>query len=118
MIIFSISLGLAVDGTIHVLARFREETRERGLRAHPALIRAARGTGRAIVISCATLMAGFAVLLFSSFVPVRRFGELIAVTVGATLFATLIVQPALLQIAGVSRRRQQAEKKKPAAESA
>ena len=104
VIIFSISLGLAVDGTIHVLARFREETQERGLRAHPALIRAARGTGRAIVISCFTLMAGFAVLLFSNFVPVRRFGELIAITVGATLFATLIVQPALLQIAGVSRR--------------
>ena len=57
------------------------------------------------MISCVTLMAGFAVLLFSSFVPVRRFGELIAVTVGATLFATLVVQPALLQIAGVSRKR-------------
>ena len=48
VIIFSISLGLAVDGSIHVLARFREETRERHFRAHPALIRAARGTGRAI----------------------------------------------------------------------
>ncbi len=117
VIIFSISLGLAVDGTIHVLARFREETRERGLRAHPALIRAARGTGRAIVISCVTLMAGFAVLLFSSFVPVRRFGELIAVTVGATLFATLVVQPALLQIAGVSRRSEKKAKKAAPAKS-
>lgn len=104
VIIFSISLGLAVDGSIHVLARFREETRIRGFRAHPALIRAARGTGRAIVVSCVTLMAGFAVLLFSNFVPVRRFGELIAVTVGGCLFATLIVQPALLQVAGISRR--------------
>ncbi|GEM_PF-535009 len=110
VIIFSISLGLAVDGTIHVLARFREETKDRGLRAHPALIRAARGTGRAIVISCVTLMAGFAVLLFSSFVPVRRFGELIAITVGSTLFATLIVQPALLQIAGISRAKRRAER--------
>ncbi len=104
VITFSISLGLAVDGTIHVLARFREETQERGFRAHPALIRAARGTGRAIVVSCVTLMAGFAVLLLSNFVPVRRFGELIAVTVGGCLFATLVVQPALLHVAGVSRR--------------
>ena len=114
VIIFSISLGLAVDGSIHVLARFREETSERGLRAHPALIRAARGTGRAIVISCITLMAGFGVLLMSNFVPVRRFGELIAVTVGATLFATLIVQPALLQIAGVSKRKRQRTPHPPA----
>ena len=104
VIIFSISLGLAVDGSIHVLARFREETRIRKFRSHPALIRAARGTGRAIVVSCVTLMAGFAVLLFSNFVPVRRFGELIAVTVGGCLFATLIVQPALLRVAGISRR--------------
>ncbi len=108
VIIFSISLGLAVDGTIHVLARFREETRERGMRAHPALIRAARGTGRAIVVSSITLMAGFAVLLMSNFVPVRRFGELIAVTVAGCLFATLIVQPALLQVAGISPRAQKA----------
>ncbi len=103
VIIFAISLGLAVDGTIHVLARYREET-ERGLNSNAALIRAARGTGRAIVVSCVTLMAGFAVLLMSSFVPVRRFGELIAVTVGGCLIATLVVQPALLKIAGMSRR--------------
>jgi len=105
VITFSISLGLAVDGTIHVLARFREETSERGFGAHAALIRAARGTGRAIVVSCVTLMAGFAVLLLSNFVPVRRFGELIAVTVTGCLFATLIVQPALLHVAGISRRK-------------
>ncbi|MEM6957810.1 MAG: efflux RND transporter permease subunit, partial [Myxococcota bacterium] len=103
VIIFSISLGLAVDGTIHVLARFREEAIEKGLPTEEALLVAARGTGRAIVISCITLMAGFAVLLFSNFVPVRRFGELIAVTVACTLFATLVVQPALLHIAGVRR---------------
>jgi hydrophobe/amphiphile efflux-3 (HAE3) family protein len=100
VIIFSISLGLAVDGTIHVLARFREETHLNGLSTESALILAARGTGRAIVVSCITLMAGFSVLLFSNFVPVQRFGELIAVTVGCTLFATLIVQPVLLKVAG------------------
>jgi predicted RND superfamily exporter protein len=99
VIIFSISLGLAVNGTIHVLARFREEML-RGIGREAALVRAARGTGRAIVISCITLMAGFGVLLFSSFVPVRSFGELIAVTIGGCLVATLIVLPPLLRVAG------------------
>ena len=60
VIIFSISLGLAVNGTIHVLARFREEIRT-GIGREAVLVRAAKGTGRAIVISCVTLMAGFAV---------------------------------------------------------
>ncbi len=101
VIIFSISLGLAVNGTIHVLARFREEM-HRGIGREAALVRAARGTGRAIVISCVTLMAGFGVLLLSSFVPVRNFGELIAVTIGGCLVATLIVLPPLLRVAGGS----------------
>ncbi|MGB5314146.1 MAG: MMPL family transporter [Polyangiales bacterium] len=99
VIIFSISLGLAVNGTIHVLARFREEM-HRGIGREAALVRAAQGTGRAIVISCVTLMAGFGVLLFSSFVPVRSFGELIAVTIGGCLVATLVVLPPLLRVAG------------------
>ena len=106
-IIYSISLGLAVDGSIHVLARFREET-NRGFRAHPALVRAARGTGRAIVVSGVTLMAGFGVLLFSNFVPVQRFGELIAVTVGSCLVSTLLLLPALLKVAGLSRKQRRA----------
>lgn len=101
VIIFSISLGLAVNGTIHVLARFREEMRT-GIGREAALVRAARGTGRAIVISCITLMAGFGVLLLSSFIPVRNFGELVAVTIGGCLVATLVVLPPLLRVAGGS----------------
>jgi predicted RND superfamily exporter protein len=97
VIIFSVSLGLAVDASIHILARYREEVR-RGIAWRPAVLRAARGTGRAIVISFSTLMLGFGVLLMSSFVPVRRFGELMAVSIGLSLIATLIVQPAMLRI--------------------
>lgn len=99
VIIFSVSLGLAVNATIHVLARFREEMRH-GVGREAALVHAMRGTGRAIVISCVTLMAGFGVLLASSFVPVRVFGELFAVTFGGCLVATLIVLPPLLRVAG------------------
>lgn len=99
VIIFSVSLGLAVNATIHVLARFREEMRT-GIGREASLIRAMRSTGRAIVISCLTLMAGFGVLLASSFVPVRTFGELFAVTFAGCLVATLVVLPPLLRVAG------------------
>ena len=98
VIVFSISLGLAVDGSIHVLARYREEIAS-GIGRNAALIQATRHTGRAVVVSCVTLMLGFGVMLLSSFVPVRRFGELIAVTVGMCLISTLVVQPALLRVA-------------------
>lgn len=97
VIIFAISIGLAVDGSIHVVVRFREEMR-RGLGRNAALLRAARGTGRAIIVTCATLVLGFSVLMMSSFVSVRQFGELIAVTVLACLVSTILVQPALLKV--------------------
>lgn len=103
VIIFSISLGLAVNASIHIIARFREEL-ARGFSSRPAILRAARGTGRSIIISFVTLMIGFGVLLLSSFVPVRRFGELIAVSMGLSLLATLIVQPAMLRIGFKSLR--------------
>jgi predicted RND superfamily exporter protein len=44
------------------------------------------------------LIVGFSVMLISSFVPVRRFGELIAVTAFGTLLGNLIVLPALLKV--------------------
>jgi predicted RND superfamily exporter protein len=114
VIVFSISLGLAVDASIHILARFREETGN-GLLWRPAILRSARGTGSAIVISCTTLMVGFGVMLLSSFVPVRRFGELIAVSIALSLVSTLIVQPAMLRIGlgkSPARRREAKEAKK------
>lgn len=108
VIIFAISIGLAVDGTIHIVARYREEA-ERELGVKNALMRAARGTGRAIGITSVTLTLGFLVLTFSSFVSVRQFGELIAVTVVFTLIATAVVQPALLLLALPKQRARRAE---------
>ncbi len=102
VIIFAISIGLAVDGSIHVVMRFREET-QRGLGRNAALIRSARGTGRAIIVTCATLVLGFSVLMMSSFVSVRQFGELIAVTVLVCTLSTIVVQSALLRV-GVRAR--------------
>ncbi|MEZ4271291.1 MAG: MMPL family transporter [Myxococcota bacterium] len=102
VIIFSVSIGLAVDGTIHLLARFREEFKA-GLSMDEALVRAARGTGKAIILTYLALICGFAVMFTSSFVPVRRFGELISITVFGCMIATLVLLPALLKI-GYRRR--------------
>jgi predicted RND superfamily exporter protein len=96
-VIFSIAIGLAVDGTIHLLVRFQEEV-ERQDDLELALVRSARGTGKAIALTYLSLMLGFGVMLFSSFVPVRRFGELISVTVCGCLISTILVLPPLLRL--------------------
>ena len=97
VIIFSISIGLAVDDTIHMLARFDEEI-GRGVGLDEALRRSAAGSGRAIVITSAMLVGGLAVMGTSSFVPIRLFAELTGVTILGCLFGDLIVLPALLKL--------------------
>ena len=98
VIIFSISIGLAVDGTIHLLARLQEERRA-GHNMENAMARSARGAGKAIVLTCFSLMLGFSVMLLSAFVPVQRFGLLIGISMFSCLVATLLVLPALIRVA-------------------
>lgn len=103
-VVFSIAVGVGVDGTIHALARFREEEAA-GHGRNAAIVRTARGTGRAIVISALTLMLGFGSFLLSSFVPIQHFGELIAAAMTASLLSTLAIQPALVKLFGGTTRR-------------
>lgn len=97
VIIFAISVGLAVDGSIHFLTRFREEV-ALGQDTEGALLTATRGTGKAVVVSYVSLIAGFSVLQLSSFLPIRLFGELICVTVLGCLLSTLLVLPAMIAL--------------------
>lgn len=102
MIVFSISVGLAVDDTIHVLARYREEL-ARGRGRGSAIVRSLRSSGRAALLSASTLWVGFATLSLASFVPIRLFGELSLVSLGSAIVCEILVLPALLTLVGPSR---------------
>jgi hypothetical protein len=95
VIVFSISLGIAVDNTIHFMARFREEVRHTDDVAL-AVERTYEGTGKAIVLTTLLIISGLSVLLFSEFVPTRRVAELISVSMGAALVGDLLILPACL----------------------
>ena len=98
VVIFSISIGLAVDDTIHFLARFNEEVAS-GCRLEQAIKRATVGSGRAILVTSVMLVAGMAILTTSSFIPIRQFGVLLSVTLVGCLLGDLLVLPALLKVA-------------------
>ena len=53
-------------------------------------------TGRAILYNAIAVLFGFAVLPFSSFVPLINFGALIALTMITTALASLTMIPAIL----------------------
>ena len=108
VIVFAISLGIAVDDTIHFLARYRNERKT----AEP--LDAIRGTlstsGRAIVLTSMLVVSGLSVLIFSDFVPTRRFAELTAITMCAALPGDLILLPALLQLFSGRAKSQDSER--------
>ena len=108
--VFAVSLGLVVDGTIHVVVRYREELSRLGASPTDAQLEAAiaetmRRSGRAVVLGALTLLLGFGALLVSAFEPVRLFAELSGVAIGTALVAELLLMPALLRDFGAERPR-------------
>lgn len=103
-IVFVVGIGLAVDGTIHVVARYREEWNAH--RASWAVVRALRGSATGILLGSASLLAGFTVLHASGFVPIRLFAELSAVAIATALLAELFLLPQLLLWFGRPPRRE------------
>lgn len=95
VIVFSISLGIAVDDTIHFLVCYQRE-RHRGVNPKPAIRTTIQRVGKALVMTTIALVAGHAVVLFSSFPAIQKFGLLTAITISSALAGDLLILPALL----------------------
>ena len=99
VLVFTISIGLAVDNSIHIITRFRQEYRgDRSV--NDALRLAMKSSGRAILQSNVMLCSGLAVLALSDFDPILRVGVLVITTIGAALIVTMIVLPAEIACIG------------------
>lgn len=93
-VIFTIALGIAVDDSIHYLARLRIEMRRRNA-LFPALSATTIRTGRAIIITSMILIAGFGTLITSSFTSTAMMGILVCTTIFSAVIADLFVLPSL-----------------------
>lgn len=94
-LIATIALGIAVDSTIHFMTGFaRNARRQTDQRA--ALAATMAGVGVPVVFTTVALLLGFLTFAASSFIPIRQFGQLTAMTLGAALIANIILLPALL----------------------
>lgn len=94
-IVFSVVFGIAVDDTVHFLARYHEE-RQAGAAPRAAVERTLRTTGRAMLFLAFVLASGFAVLTLSAFSPNRVLGLLMAATLLSGIVGDLLLLPALL----------------------
>jgi uncharacterized protein len=94
--IAAISMGIAVDDTIHYIYRFKEEITKDG--DYIATMHRCHGSiGHAMYYTSITIVIGFSILVFSSFWPTIYFGlftglaMLIAMVAALTLLPQLIV---------------------------
>jgi predicted RND superfamily exporter protein len=94
-IIFSIAFGIAIDDTLHLLARLKLEL-AKGSRLPLALKTTYVSTGKAMILTALVIATGFATLMASDFKSTFYVGFLISLTLLIALVAELILLPVLL----------------------
>lgn len=102
-LVFTVLLGLAVDDTIHVLARYRRELSS-GFDTRVAVERSVILVGRALMVTTSVLVAGFAPSLTSDMPTSVIFTAFVMVGLVAAVIGDLVFLPALLLWAFGSRK--------------
>jgi len=93
--IAAITVGIAVDDSIHYIHRFGEELSKD--QDHIGAMKRSHGSiGRAMYYTSVTIIAGFSILTLSNFNPTVYFGLLTGAAMGMALLCNLTVLPALL----------------------
>jgi len=98
-VIFTVALGIAVDDTLHMMVRTREEMAS-GQPLNAAIRIAVLRSGRAVGITSVILVGGFGVNVLSSFKAMTVMGGVGATVIGTALLCDLFVLPALLTLWG------------------
>ncbi len=91
----AITVGIAVDNSIHYIYRFREEFEK--LRNYDEALKASHNSiGRAIFFTSITIIFGFSILVLSNFIPTIIFGILTGLAMMIAMIAVLTLLPRLI----------------------
>ena len=93
--IAAITIGIAVDHTIHYVHRFKREFADCG-DYREAMQRCHGSIGRAMYYTSLTIIVGFSILAFSNFIPTIYFGLFTGMAMVIALLAALTLLPRLL----------------------
>jgi len=91
LVVLPTVLGIGDDSGIHIVHRYLEEGKG-------SIGRVLRSTGEHISMSALTTMFGFGGLLFTIHPGMRSIGEIAVLGIGLSLFAALLLLPALLRV--------------------
>lgn len=96
ILVFSIAFGISVDDTIHYLAKYRQEIRQRRWDLKGSVLTALRESGMSMAYTSIILFFGFGVFAISNFGGTVALGVLVSITLIVAMFSNLIILPSLL----------------------
>lgn len=96
ILIFSIAFGIASDGTMYFLTKYRQELRKFGGSISKTVSSAIHETGPSMLYTAVILFSGFFIFSASSFGGTSALGILISVTLLIAMLSNLIFLPTLL----------------------
>ena len=93
--IAAITIGIAVDNSIHYIYRFKEEFKK--IKDYKKTLTYCHSTvGIAILNTSITIVFGFSILIFSNFIPTIYFGIFTGIAMLLAMISVLTLLPALL----------------------
>ncbi len=93
--IAAITIGIAVDNSIHYIYRFKEEFKQ--IKNYEKTLSFCHSTvGIAILNTSITIVFGFSILIFSNFIPTIYFGVFTGIAMLLAMISVLTLLPALL----------------------
>jgi putative drug exporter of the RND superfamily len=95
----ALGLGLAIDYSLFIVYRFREEMRK-GLAPHDAVVRSVETAGRTVAISALTVAAALSALLVFPMFFLRSFAYAGVAVVLLAMATSIITLPAMLAVVG------------------
>lgn len=94
--VFSITLGIIVDDTIHFISKYQFARQHKGYNPEQAIEYAFMMVGKALIVTTIVLSVGFGLLIFSPFNLNAYLGALTAITIIVALIFDFLIMPSLL----------------------
>lgn len=100
VLVFSIAFGIAVDNSIHYLAKYRQELKLTDFDVKQAVHKAIKETGVSMIYTAIILFFGFLVFTASGFGGTKAVGILVSITLAIAVLTNLTLLPALILALG------------------
>ncbi|NLK06903.1 MAG: MMPL family transporter, partial [Spirochaetales bacterium] len=101
----AVAVGTGIDDAIHFLIRYKNKLGKDDRSTEALLSETIRETGRPIILTTLSIIAGMLMFLFASYTPVRYFGSLMSMALLNCMLATLLVMPSVIRLVTFLKRR-------------